>query len=396
MKSYSIYIVAIILLIITGCKEENNLYPYGEDMEKGAPGQVSDIIVENIPGGAIITYQLPENSDIMYVKALYKVGNNTPMESRSSKYSNTLTVRGFGDTLVHEVKLYCVDRMEDAGVSATTTIKPLTPPIVSVFENLKMDATFGGIFVDFVNTNKANVAIHIMTEDSLDQVYEPYVHYTESESGRFFVRGFRAEERNFGIYVTDRWGNKSDTLYSLLAPFQESRLDKRLFNPYILPGDLVCNAWGGNLVYAWNDDFTPALFVHSPGGAVYPVWFTFDMGVVAKLSRYKFYHLFMNQHAYQRGNLKKWEIWGRTDRPPSDGSWGGWIKLMDCNSYKPSGLPTGQITAEDWEYLKSGEDFEFSSDVPSVRYIRFKIVETWGNMDFIHFTEFTFWGNAIN
>jgi len=28
-----------------------------------------------------------------------------------------------------------------------------------------------------------------------------------------------------------------------------------------------------------------------------------------------------------------------------------------------------------------------------VRYIRFKVLETWGGDDFIHFQEFTFWGN---
>ena len=162
-----------------------------------------------------------------------------------------------------------------------------------------------------------------------------------------------------------------------------------------MPNDVACNAWGGNLAYAWNDDYTPALFVHSPGGDTFPMWFTFDMGVTAKLSRYKFYHLFMEEHAFQRGNLKTWEVWGRTDTPPADGSWDGWTKLMDCESHKPSGLPVGQHTAEDWEYLQAGEDFEFPAEAPPVRYIRFKVLETWGGMDFIHFTEFTFWGLSL-
>lgn len=99
---------------------------------------------------------------------------------------------------------------------------------------------------------------------------------------------------------------------------------------------------------------------------------------------------------FQRGNLKTWEVWGRTDTPPADGSWDGWTKLMDCESHKPSGLPVGQHTAEDWEYLQAGEDFEFPAEAPPVRYIRFKVLETWGGMDFIHFTEFTFWGNVIS
>ena len=35
----------------------------------------------------------------------------------------------------------------------------------------------------------------------------------------FYVRGFKAEERMFDIYVVDRWGNSSDTLYNVLNSF---------------------------------------------------------------------------------------------------------------------------------------------------------------------------------
>ena len=42
-------------------------------MEAGAPGVVSEIKVKNIPGGAVISYQLPDNPDIMYVRAAIKL-----------------------------------------------------------------------------------------------------------------------------------------------------------------------------------------------------------------------------------------------------------------------------------------------------------------------------------
>lgn len=396
MKSYAIIMWhLLLLLLVIGCKEEDNIRPFGPDVDKGVPGVLSEIKVKNMPGGAVISYQLPQNSDIMYVKARYTVGQNRQMESRASVYGNELTVNGFGDMREHQVELCCVDRMEQEGVTVVATISPLKPSVISTYESLNVGATFGGIYVNFNNKDKSSLSIHVITTDSLNQDYEAYVHYTQAEDGFFYVRGFKAEERRFDVYVVDRWGNTSDTVRNVLLPYQETKLNKRLFYPYILPGDIVCNAWGGNLAYAWNDDFTPPLFVHSPGGDIYPAWFTFDIGVEAKLSRYKFYHLFMEEHAFQRGNLKKWEVWGRTDVPPADGSWDGWTKLMDCNSHKPSGLPLGQHSAEDWEYLKAGEDFEFPADAPSVRYIRFKVLETWGEMDFIHFTEFTFWGNVL-
>lgn len=393
VRFYRLAVASLLLLwIMTGCEEENNRYPFGQDVEQGVPGTVSQIKVKNIAGGAVLTYALPQNSDILYVKARYTVGQNRQMEARASVYASNLTVVGFGDMKEHRVELCCVDRKEQEGPWVTATVTPLKPSVQTAFESLRVDATFGGIYIGFKNPEKASLSIHVLTTDSLNQVYEPYVQYTQAEVP-FAVRGFKSEERKFGVYVKDRWGNLSDTLYTTLVPFAETLLNKKLFYPYILPNDVKCNAWGGNLAYAWDDGFVPAKFVHSPGGDTFPVWFTFDMGVKAELSRFKFYHLFMEEHAFQRGNLKTWEVWGRADTPPADGSWDGWTKLMDCESYKPSGLPVGQHTAEDWEYLKKGEDFEFPAGTPAVRYIRFKVLETWGGIDFIHFTEFTFWGN---
>lgn len=396
MKSYKTLILSFfLLLIVAGCEEENNLHPFGADIEPGTPGTVFDVKVNNISGGAVISYQLPDNSDIMYVKACYIVGQGKKMESRASVYMNQLVVNGFGDMNEHSVELICVDRMENEGPSIIATIKPLKPSVLSTYESLSVHATFGGIYVDFENLDRSSLSIHVITTDSLNQLYEADVKYTQDKKGPYPVRGFKSEEREFGIYVKDRWGNISDTLYSVQTPYAETLLNKKMFNAYILPNDIKCDAWGGNLAYAWNDNFDPPLFVHSPGGDTFPMWFTFDMGVVAKLSRYKFYHLFQQEHAFQRGNLKIWEVWGRADTPSADGSWNGWTKLLECESHKPSGLPVGLNTAEDWEYLQKGEDFEFPNDAPPVRYIRFKIYETWGGMDFIHFTEFTFWGDVI-
>lgn len=394
ISTYTVVLTGILMALGTaGCKEENHLHPWGEGTLVGDLGQVVVTQTEGISGGAVIHYELPDSKDLLYVKALYTVGQDTPMEARASRYDHSVTLEGFGDTAPREVALYCVDKMEHVGPCVTTQVTPLTPPIQTVFNSLDAGATFGGIYVDFKNEDKGDIAIHVQTEDEQHFLYEPMVHYTSAESGRFFVRGFTAEPRTFGIYVTDRWGNRSETFSESYVPFAETLLDKSKFAVYKLPNDIDCDAWAGNLAYAWNDDFTPELFVHSPGGDTFPMWFTFDMGQVAKLSRYKFYHLFREDYAFQRGNLKTWEVWGRPDTPPSDGSWDGWIKLMDCSSHKPSGLPVGEITGEDWEYLKAGEDFEFPPEAPAVRYIRFKVLETWGGDDFIHFTEFTFWGN---
>jgi len=389
-------VIGIIAAVSTACEEDNTLHPWGEDTLVGDLGAVDVLKTEGTPGGAVISYRLPESKDLLYVKALYTVGEGMLMEARASRYDHSVTLQGFGDTQPREVTLYCVDKMENEGPAVTTSVTPLTPPIISVYNSLNVGAAFGGIYIDFVNADKGNIAIHVRTLDEDNNLYEPTVHYTSSEGGRIFVRGFDAEPRMFDIYITDRWGNHSQMRSEKHTPLPESLLDKSKFVELKLDDDIKCDAWGGSLSYAWNDDFTPALFVHSPGGDTFPMSFTFDTGQTSKLSRYKFYHLFNESYAYQRGNLKRWEIWGRTDTPSKDGSWEGWTKLLDCQSFKPSGLPVGETTGDDWEYLKKGEDFEFPPTAPEARYLRFKVLETWGGDDFIHFQEFTFWGNPVD
>lgn len=398
MRKLQLLLLVILIIVANSCKEENILHPWGKNVLVGDLGVVTMNSYDKIPGGAVIYYSSTDSRDLQYVKAVYTVGDGKVLESRASKFVNSISIEGFGDVDPKEVKLYCVDKMENVGESTTITIEPGTPSYQLVYESLKLGSTFGGIYIEYDNQHKSNIVIHVETLNDQGYPYEVETFYTNRASGKLFLRNMPTTELPFSVYVSDRWGNTTSKRTEYLTPIQENKLDKLLFSEYKMPTDLACNAWGGRLSYAWNDDFTPELFVHSAGGDDFPVWFTFDLGVTAKLSRYKFYHLFMEEHAFQRGNLKKWEVWGRSDVPTSDEDledpWAGWTKLLDCESHKPSGLPVGELSGDDWNYLKNGEDFEFPTDAPAVKFIRFKVLETWGGDDFIHFTEFTFWGNA--
>jgi hypothetical protein len=87
------------------------------------------------------------------------------------------------------------------------------------------------------------------------------------------------------------------------------------------------------------------------------------------------------------------EVWGSID-PNPDGSWDdSWTYLATAESKKPSGLPIGQFSEEDNQILNEGEEFSFSRDVPTVRYIRFKVLETWaGGKNEFAIMEVSFWG----
>jgi len=84
-----------------------------------------------------------------------------------------------------------------------------------------------------------------------------------------------------------------------------------------------------------------------------------------------------NQH-YVQSHPKKITIWGTSSPDDVNESFATWIYLGEFNSFKPSGLPTGQVSQADTDYARAGEEFFITdnTDVP-VRYLRFHVLETW-------------------
>lgn len=168
--------------------------------------------------------------------------------------------------------------------------------------------------------------------------------------------------------------------------------DKSLFKAMSLPGDNG-SAYGWVLSNLWNNKYyksssdNPDEGFHT-GGATLPQAFTIDMGQTVKLDNFRLWQ--RDNALYNIGNLKSFEVWGSSTAPNTDGSWTGWTKLATFASVKPSGLPAGQLTDADRTYARAGEKFTIPASAPQVRYLRFKVLETWGGANYIHLTELTF------
>ncbi|WPU97777.1 DUF4998 domain-containing protein [Mucilaginibacter sp. cycad4] len=159
--------------------------------------------------------------------------------------------------------------------------------------------------------------------------------------------------------------------------------DKSLFKPYNLPTDIP-SAYGWETYYLWDKSTNEPGF-HTPGTSM-PQWFTFDMGQQASLAKMKIWQRM--SALYNVGNPKRFEIYG-SNSPSADGSYGSWTKLASFTSVKPSGLPAGQNTQADADFAAAGEPFNFPADLPAYRYIRFKVLETWGGTNYFHLIELT-------
>lgn len=384
----------LIGIFLLSCTADDQASPMADDH---APDPVSNIQVEPIPGGAVLTYDLPNDESLRYVKALYDIRDGYTREAKSSLYKNSITIDGFPEVKEYQVNLYAVSRGENESEPVTVNVTPLKSPLIEAFETFEFRRTFGGVHISFKNEGKASLAVTLLTPNEAGEMAEVDTYYTQSPQGNFSLRGFPAEPIVFGAVVRDRWGNLSDTLTAEITPIFEEVIPKEFFTPYNLPTDTyephATSAW--NMTKIWDDVIQPnggnSVFHTAPGTGM-PQWFTFDMGNLARLSRYKFYHR-NRLGSYQNGAPKRWEVWGSAQEPDPSGSWDGWTLLTVSESYKPSG--EGPITNEDMEYAAvQGEDFDFPEETPAVRYLRIKILETWGYVDYMYIGELTFYGEV--
>lgn len=395
MKQILIVSIGIIFCLLFSCKEENLLKPYGKNPE-GTPGQVTNVRVTNISGGAILKYDLPKDIDLLYVKAIYKSSAGIEKEVTSSAYVDSLKIVGLGNTNEYSVQLYCIDHFENKSLPVDVVIKPLKSPVQNVFESLKYAIDFGGFVVNFENQSVADVAIYVLALDSTQTAFDSYdAMYTSLAKGVFPVRGLPNKENTFGIYVRDRYDNMSDTLIFKGIPIREDALDKKLFNTIKVAGDVEWNFHGGAPINAWDDNVSNGNYAHTDFPAEFPHRLTIDMGVQAKLSRFRFWQRPGDDVLFQHGAPKHYRVYGRAEKPEAGSAsdpMAGWTLLMECNSFKPSGLPLGQNSSEDVEYNAKGEEFSFPRDIKAVRYLRFEMLESWSGMQCSTIGELSFWG----
>ena len=87
----NMFYVSLLLLVIS-------LVASCESEDKGdttPPGELSVISTEATYGGAIISYTLPEDNDILYVRADYTNGKGEAVFRTVSKHVNQIEVSGF-------------------------------------------------------------------------------------------------------------------------------------------------------------------------------------------------------------------------------------------------------------------------------------------------------------
>jgi hypothetical protein len=402
-----------LLPLCYGCKEEGRIDFIDESMPAPAPVTVERVTSK--PGGAVIKYKMQADKNLLGVKVVY-TRNGEICESKASKYTDTLTVEGFGDTESQEAQLYSVGINGKLSEPVSVPINPLTPPIKSV--KIDMEENFGGVVVVVEeNYSRADLALVLMF-DTLGnssgmkrQWMNLQTFYTQSAAIKLSRRGLPAKPIDFALYVRDRWGNISDTIFRRLTPVEEIKLPKTEFSNAALPTDFYTPAEGNSgygLQQLWNggEAANSTIYASSHSGPM-PQWFTINLGHKMSISRIRKWPRSGNE-LYSGTAPRIFQVWG-SDNPNPDGSWDeSWHLLGEFEQFKPSGYGEGReigpVTDEDRDYWYNRTEFELvpTEQAPNpymtITHLRFKVLSTYNTygtdstVGQIIICELAFWG----
>src|SRR3546814_707554 len=303
---HSWYIILIGMLIMASCKDEN----VGQiPVDSTPPAAVSNVSIEALPGGAKISYDLPDETDISYITCEYMI-NNEKKVARASIYNNHVIVEGLAEIVPCDFSLYLVDHSENKSAPYTGSFVPLEPPFLSVFKTITVESDFGGVVIRWENESKALIGafLYAMSDEGEWEEYD--LVYSSTAEEKRSIRGYDTDERKFGVSLIDRFGNTTDTLVVASVPLYEKMLDKSKFKDGHLQGDNytshtsrpINNIWDGNINVIWHTSPT--------AGFTPPQTFTIDLGTQAKLSRIMIWNR-QGEFIFSQHNLNNLEEIGR-------------------------------------------------------------------------------------
>lgn len=381
------------LIALAGC-EEKELTPVTES--SGKPSPITDVQTKEIAGGVRINYRIPEEQDLLAVKAVFTLTNGKTRELISSFYENSIKIEGYTDVREHTAKLYSVNRGGEMSDPVEVSFTPLESALSKAYRSMEIETDFGGARFSWLNPDKNALSLEFLADNSIGELQSYKVLASQDDTATYSLRGFDAKPTTFGVIISDLWDNSSDTIFPVgrkLTPLYEKKLDKSKWSLVKLANDIPAwDYWEGISAGIIDDDVST--IGHSPVG-VLPGSFTIDLGKKTKLSRFVIFQ-WDDDCEYAWGNPKSFEVYGRADAPGMTGQWDEWTKIMDCTIVKPSGSPIGTNTDADIAALKAGHEFSVDVDAGVFRYIRIRILNTWGSSTFVHISEVTMYGSELD
>ena len=385
----NIVTIIIVLLFAYSCSDVDLLKSFGPE-DKIAPGSVSDVEWTAIPGGADISYKLPLDEDLSYVKVVYSV-DGQERHLMSSQYNTEVRLEGLPNMDSRNISIYCVDKSDNISSPFVVEVTPQESPVIVMRNSLSHKMDFGGFKIKYENPSSSELTIQVSQYDELFDImrfYDSKV-FTQS-SGEWHVINLPNEKIDFNIVIKDKFGNVSEPYAFVDVPWRELSLDKKMFQyvgePRVFDKD-DWFAWGGRPTHLWDGITGDWNFAQTGGDGQYPHYFCMDLGQTVPIGRILIQQRMGDSEIFAASCPKKFDVYGVEKLPVKvdrNNPLAGWTKLNDATFelVRPSGRQPGEpVTEEDRVAAKDGIMFTIDTEFPrpEIRYLKFVFTEGFSN-----------------
>ena len=387
----SIFLFSLILII--SCDEN-------ESGDTVAPGSIT---IENIVptnGGGVISYSLPSDSDILFVRAEYTNSLGDDVYRVSSSHNNSVEIDGLNQDTPINVRLYVVDESQNISDPTEVEFTPLPSFIYLVQESISISPELGGVRIEWENIAEKTVYVHLHIVNGDDE--EIRILSSDNEFENISVRGLESVETTFLTKVEDFDGNITDLEEkATISPLFEEMIDK---STWTLVDNLSVNgnAWEGSTVNFWDDVVDTAatnsdnsyfiIWRDQNGGVLnWPLDIVINLNKNVQVHRFKVWQraFWYNgptgiPYYYQEENMRSFDLFASNNAQD-------WTLLGQFDIGDPSDQD-GNISQDFIDAAAEGHDFDLEGVSDAFRYLKFSITSNFGSDTYVHGSEITLWG----
>ena len=391
IKILAILLIPIITLI--GCKDDEN-------QDSTPPGILT---IENITptnGGGIISYTLPDDSDILFVRAEYTNSLGIDVYRVSSSHNDSIEIDGLNQNTPVQVRLFVIDENENMSQPVEVEFTPLPSFIFLVQESISIAPELGGVKIEWDNIAEKTVYVHLHIVNGGEE--EIRILSSNSASESIFVRGLESVEMTFLTKVEDFDGNITDLEEkATLTPLFEEMIDK---STWTLMSQLSVNgnAWEGETTAFWDDIVDTAetnsdnsyfiIWRDQNGGTLdWPLDIVINLNKNVRIHRFKVWQraFWYNgptgiPYYYQEENMRSFDLYASNNSVD-------WTLLGQFDIGDPSD-ENGNIPQDFIDAAADGHDFDLEGVSEKFNYLKFSITSNYGSDTYVHGSEITLWG----
>ena len=371
-----------------------------EDGDTTPPGVLTVDMVTPTNGGGIINYTLPDDNDILYVKAEYTNSNGVDVSRASSSYNNSIEIDGLNQTTALTITLYVVDENFNQSAPIFVELIPLESFIYLVQESIELAADLGGFRITWDNIESKTVYVYVHINDGTEE--EVRILSSDNAQESIAVRGLPSTEISISTRVQD-FDENTTTLEEkgTLTPLFEEVIDKSTWT-LLATQSVNGNAWEGDSTNFWDDVIDTTgnnsdnsyfmIWRDLNGGSLnWPLDLVINLNKNVKITRFSVWQraFWYNgpsdvPYYFQEENMKSFTIYASNDAQV-------WQELGQFDIGDPRDSE-GNIPAAALESAANGHEFELDAVSEAFRYLKFSVTSNYGSETYVNGSEITLYG----